>query len=163
VFWDKWWARLTGWLPAWARTDEVSRLVRYALVGGLTFALNMALLALLREPLGWQASDLLDNLANIFSTVCAVVFNYALSKRFVFRSRCGSRRALLREMLSFFGARGVTLLLDAGGYLLLVTALGASAYWSKLALFFVVLLLNYVFSKVFVFKQRTEDGGQKTA
>jgi putative flippase GtrA len=152
MLWDKWWNRLAGWLPSWARTAEVSRLVRYALVGGLTFALNMALLALLREPLGWRRSDFLDNLANILSTACAVVFNYVCSKRFVFRTRCDSRGDLLREMFSFFGVRSATLLLDAGGYYLLVTLTGLSAYWSKLALFAAVLLLNYVFSKLFVFK-----------
>ena len=146
--------RLINRLPARARTPGFLRLIRYAVAGGLTFVVNIGLYALLRESLGWEVTP-----ANIVAVLCAVVFAYLVNKWFVFKTRCPNRKELFREALSFFSARAATMLLEIGGVFLLVDLvrlhelIGLRDFWIKAALTVLVVLLNYVFSKWFVFRK----------
>ncbi len=134
-------------LPAWAVTPGFLQFVRYVLVGGFTTAINVGLMALLHGGLHWN-----ENLSNVISVVCAVLFAYLASKWFVFRTHCVSKGDFVREMLTFFSARAVTMLVEIGGLFLLVTQAGLPWFWIKLALTILVIVLNFVFSKLFVFR-----------
>ena len=134
-------------LPAWTRTTEVRRMARYLVAGGLTTVVNFGIFALLHGRLGWG-----ENRSNVIAVICAVLFAYFINKWFVFHTRCSSVRELIREAFSFFAARGVTMVLEIGGVFLFVTWGGLPAYWTKLGITLVIVLLNYIFSKLFVFK-----------
>ena len=86
--------------------------------------------------------------------VVAVAFAYVVNKLFVFRSHCPSMGALVKEALSFFSARGVTMLLEVGGMVLFGTILRWNPWLVKIGLNVLVLVLNYVFSKLLVFQKK---------
>ena len=92
-------------------------------------------------------------IANIISWVCAVLFAFVANKVFVFKSK---NKNLFKEFTSFVSARVLTLLLDMLIMFIMVTALGINDKISKLTVQVVVTILNYVFSKVFVFKNNNE-------
>jgi len=143
-----WAERLLRLLPKRLRTPNILEFIRYAVIGTLTFLLNNGLFNLLHSALHWE-----ENLSNVISVFVSVVFAYLGSKWFVFLTHCKDKRALLREAFSFFSARAVTMVIEIGGLYLLVTRAGLPAVWIKLGLTVLVILLNYIFSKLFVFRK----------
>ena len=57
----------------------------------------------------------------------------------------------LRPFCKFISARLMTMVIEVGGVWLLVAKLGMNDMVGKFATQFIVLILNYVFSKFFVF------------
>ena len=85
--------------------------------------------------------------------VAAVAFGYVANKAFVFHTHCDSALALLREAAGFFSMRLVSLGMETVLMYLTVTVLGLNDLVMKLVINIVVIILNYVFSKLFIFKK----------
>ena len=86
--------------------------------------------------------------------VAAVAFGYVANKAFVFHTHCDGALALLREALGFFSMRLVSLGMESVLMYLTVTVLGLNDLVMKLVINIVVIILNYVFSKLFIFKKK---------
>ncbi len=125
------------------------QLAAYCIAGGCTFLVNMSLFYLMLRRF-----CLNENLANALSTIIAILFAYAASKLFVFRTHCHNSKDFLREMLSFFAARGLTFGIQVGGGFVLMTLLGFHEMLSELGLIILVQVLNFIFSKIFIFREK---------
>ena len=90
-----------------------------------------------------------------------VIFAYVVNKLFVFHSKTHSFGALCKEAALFFFARFLTYFIDLGGMLLLVDVLHVGGGLSKILCNILVLILNYVFSKMFIFKDGTKPDEPK--
>ena len=90
-------------------------------------------------------------IANIISWIFAVTFAYVTNRVFVFKSNDKNK---LKEATKFYLSRISTLLIDMGLMFLFVTLLSINDKISKIIVQFIVLILNYVFSKLFVFKSK---------
>lgn len=99
--------------------------------------------------------------SNVISWVCAVAFAFVTNKLFVFESKAKDSGTVLRELSSFVGGRLATLLVDTGLMFLLVSVLSVSTLVSKILVQFIIVLLNYFISKIFVFRNRTDKGESK--
>ena len=84
--------------------------------------------------------------------LAGVIFAYVVNKLFVFHSNTESFGALCKEAFLFFFARFLTYFIDLGGMLLLVDVMHVGGGLSKILCNILVLILNYVFSKLFIFK-----------
>ena len=93
-------------------------------------------------------------IANIITLVFNRIFCYLTNKFFVFHTRCASVGALLKEMLSFFLARMVTFLMDYFGVILMVEVIGMNSLISKIISAVIVIICNYIFSKLIVFRKK---------
>lgn len=97
-------------------------------------------------------------IANVLSWMCAVLFAFVTNKIWVFRSREWKRQVWIPELGKFVSARVVTGILEMVSVPLLVgiglnqTILGIEGMVAKVIVSGVVVLLNYVFSKLFIFK-----------
>lgn len=91
--------------------------------------------------------------ANVISWILAVAFAYVTNRKFVFHSK---NKDVAREIAQFVGARLVTLLIDMGMMFAFVTVLGFNDKIIKIIAQFVVVLVNYVFSKLVIFVQKEE-------
>ena len=87
--------------------------------------------------------------------VAAVAFGYWANKTFVFHTHCADVSALLREIASFFAMRLTSLGVETLLMFLTVSVLHLPDLAMKLAINLLVILLNYVFSKKFIFKTST--------
>ena len=85
--------------------------------------------------------------------VVAVAFGYVANKAFVFHTHCDSVLSLLREAGSFFAMRLVSLGMETVLMYLTVTVLGLNDLVMKLIVNIVVIILNYVFSKLVIFRK----------
>ena len=126
--------------------------IRYIFFGGCTTFVNLGSYALLRTVLGVDMT-----LANVLAIFLSILFAYAVNKQFVFESRTHGVRELAVEMGSFIGMRLSTMFIEVFGVVFLSCLFGIPEVGSKLALQVVVLVLNYIFSKVFVFSEKEKD------
>ena len=138
--------------------------ILYIIFGVATTAVNYIVFHLLYNVLWQQRSSLLANAA---AFVAAVIFAFVVNKLFVFESKSWSAATLKREIPSFLAARiGSFGIEEAGlflcekvlkrGGIVAITLGGVSLDWItivKVALSFVVVALNYVFCKLFIFKR----------
>jgi putative flippase GtrA len=137
------------------KDERIWKLIRYAFFGVLTTLVNFLMFALLKNVIGIEL-----NVSNTLAVVSSILFAYVTNKLFVFRSRTNGAGALLREMVAFFSARGVTMLIEIGAIFLIHTVMRvdkAYSFYTKGAVNVIVLILNFVFSQLFVFKGKNAD------
>lgn len=122
-----------------------NQMVRYVFYGGLTTLVNFCCFNLLRYAFKWEL-----NISNAVAITLSVLFAYVVNAKHVFDSKARGIKARAAEMLKFFGARGVTFVLEMAAVPLLVY-LSAPDWLSKIIANIAVLILNFVFSKLIVF------------
>lgn len=92
----------------------------------------------------------------IGSWVCAVLFAYVVNKLFVFESRTDSAKAFWRELWLFFAARLVSLGMELVFMIVTVDLLHFNEAVCKLIAQVFILIANYIFSKLIIFKKKSE-------
>ncbi len=130
-------------------------IINYLIVGVLTTIVSLAVKwGLLFTIL--DASNAFElQTSVIISWIIAVSFAYITNRIFVFKSKSQN---ILKEITSFFGSRVITLLLDMGIMWFLVTLLKLNTdtwvfIWTMVVQVLVT-ILNYIFSKLLVFKKK---------
>jgi len=92
---------------------------------------------------------------NIISWVICVVFAFVTNKLFVFESRSWERRVALKELAGFVGARVFSLAAETATIIFWVNVLNGNELFAKAVIAqILVMVLNYILSKVFVFKKK---------
>lgn len=129
---------------------KYEEIINYVIVGGLTTFVSLITyyLCVLTFLDPYNSVEL--QIANVISWVMAVLFAYFANRLFVFKS---NNKNKLKEFGDFVKARIMTLLIDMGLMYLLVTLLSFNDKGAKLIVQVIVLVLNYLFSKLFVFKK----------
>lgn len=92
--------------------------------------------------------------ANVISWVLSVTFAYITNKLYVFESRDVRGLPMLGEMARFYASRLATLAVEQVLLMLLVERWGISEYIAKIPVTVIVVVLNYVFSKLAVFTKK---------
>ena len=93
--------------------------------------------------------------SNVISWICAVLFAYFTNKMFVFESKTSEKKELFKEMGKFFLARiisGITC--DVGTFALMVKVFHINDIISKFVTQVMVVIVNYLFSKLIIFKKK---------
>ena len=142
----------------WALCQRHRDILLYLVFGVLTTAVNyitfMALLAL------WPGSSTVA--PNLIAWFASVLFAYGTNRTWVFRSQARGAAALGREVLSFLGARLFSLALDLVIVYLFVDVLGFHPGVIKLASNVLVVILNYLFSKFWIFRSAPKNVGEES-
>lgn len=123
-------------------------MTQYVIWGVLSAILNVGLFQIL------ILGSVDYRIANLITIIVVKIFCYVTNKFFVFRTPYEGLKVLLKEMLAFIFARGVTSILDYVGVLVLVELFKCQEMFSKCVMAVVVVVVNYIFSKFFVFKKK---------
>lgn len=126
---------------------QYSSVLAYLIFGGLTTLVNILVFGVANFVLPYW-------LANVLAWFVSVLFAYFTNRRWVFTTHATSRRAQLREMASFFWYRALSLGIDELIMIIGVSLLGGNQMLVKLIDQVVVVILNWFFSKLFIFKER---------
>ena len=121
--------------------------IMYLFVGGLTTVFCVGLKYLLEKFF-----SIVGILSVLIAEPLAMVFAYVTNKMWVFETKCKDFKDLMREMLSFFSARIFTIILSALISYIFVNTLHWPNMPVQIAAAIIVVILNYVFSKLFIFK-----------
>jgi putative flippase GtrA len=102
------------------------------------------------------------SIANVLSWICAVLFAFVTNKLWVFQSKEWAFRIMIPEFLKFVTARLATGVMEIVGVPLLVylgldqKIAGIEGMAAKVLVSIVVIILNYVLSKLLVFRNKQE-------
>ena len=118
----------------------------YLFFGGIAFFLNIGLFILFYNLMGIN-----ELIANILSWMICVSFQFFTNRKFVFEATNNSN--FFWQLGSFFGGRLFTLLFEEVILAIFVTWLSCNSTIVKLLLSVVVIVLNYIISKLIVFKK----------
>lgn len=102
-------------------------------------------------------SSIVSTGSTVFSWICAVTFAYVTNRLWVFNSKAKGAKALLSEAASFYGGRVLTLIVETFMMWLGNTIIGINYWITKIAANVVVLILNYIISKILVFRNKKDD------
>ena len=123
--------------------------INYVIVGVLTTLVSLGSYYLCVITVLNPKNDLQLQIANIISWVCAVTFAFIANKRYVFNSK---DKRVFREAMRFVGARIATLIIDRICMAIFVSVNDLNDKVAKIWVQLIVFILNYVFSKFFVFR-----------
>ena len=126
----------------------------YLFIGGLTtlvswaakFLWNIAFYGGTPDPTVTQ-----NTVLSVVENAAGIAFAYPTNRKWVFRSK---NPHILAEATSFVGSRLVTMVLGWLTNLLLVNVLGVSVYVSTVIAAILVIVGNYVISKLLVFRKK---------
>ncbi len=143
---------------------KYKELILYVVFGVLTTLVNFASFKIFNVIWGEE----LYLLSNVLAWFISVVFAYVTNKLFVFESRSWKFNVAVKEIGSFFAARVFSFLIEEAGLYVFVDLLGFDAYKidifgvviggkmiSKIILSVIVVILNYFFSKLVIFKKKS--------
>ena len=122
--------------------NKYKEIIDYVIVGALTTFVSIASYWALRLII----SNYMVN--TIISWICAVLFAYFANRKYVFRSKSDK---ILDEFSKFVGCRLLTLGMEIVLMYVFVSLFKINDMIAKIILQVIILILNYVFSKFFVF------------
>ena len=129
-------------------------LILYLIFGGLTTAVDFGISFLLYRF--WidamQVSQYAVHAADVIAWVAAVAFAFVTNRIWVFESQKHGFAPVAKELLEFAGGRVFTLLLQEAVMAISVTWLGGNKYLFRILAAGMVIVLNYVISKLIIFK-----------
>lgn len=126
------------------------------LVAIIFFAIPIAFLNFGETVIFGLTIDLDSMAANIISWVIAVLFAYVTNRIWVFDSRVTGAAAIAKEMASFCAGRLFTLVVESVLLNICTTALIMNEVLAKVLCSIVTIILNYVISKLIVFRRKKE-------
>ena len=102
-------------------------------------------------------TDYLD--ANFIAWVTAVLFSFVTNKIWVFESKSWKPAVAIKEFAGFLGARIFSFIVETAIMFIMVTLLSSNELLAKVVVGVIVVLLNYVFSKLLIFRKsnKTEE------
>ena len=120
-------------------------IINYIIVGALTTLVSILSYYLFRFIIKNYV------ILSIISWICAVSCAYITNRIFVFESK---NENIITELSKFFSCRLLTLGLEVSLMTLFVSGFHINDMISKIVLQFVILVLNYILSKLFVFRNK---------
>jgi putative flippase GtrA len=123
-------------------------IITYLIFGVLTTVVNYMVYLPAYNLLGLSAS-----VSNVLSWVVAVAFAYLTNKPFVFKSHDWSAKTVIPELVKFVSCRVGSGVLETAILLVCVDWLGWDGNVMKLITSVFVIVVNYVGSKLLVFKK----------
>lgn len=128
--------------------------ILYLVFGVLTTAINIAVCGLLADILKWDVY-----LSNTIAWILSVIFAFVTNKIFVFHSKSTDKKILLKETVFFLIARLISLGFDMLVVWLMADLWGINVWIVKIISNIIVIIMNYIFSKLFIFnnKQHTKQ------
>lgn len=143
----------------WLKYKEV---ILYLVFGVLTTIVSWGSYALFEMSLGTFITDtiILSSVANVLSWIVAVLFAFITNKLWVFESKSFKGIVVIKELGAFVGSRLLTGVLEwVGVPLLMLIGLdqdifGIEGMLAKVLISVIVVILNYVLSKLLVFRKK---------
>ncbi|WP_448947031.1 GtrA family protein [Lachnoanaerobaculum sp.] len=124
----------------------------YLIFGVLTTAVNFVAYYICYTKFHW-----INLASNTVAWILSVMFAFITNKIWVFKSKSFQNELVLRELITFVVSRLSTWLLET--VIMFVGVDILKGYWliAKVIASVLVVILNYVFSKLFIFRKNNEN------
>ena len=125
-------------------------IISYLIIGVLTTIVSLISYYLLTITILSPNYPLEITIANIISWIISVLFAYITNRKYVFQSK---DKNILKEASKFTLSRVTTLIIDILLMFIFVSILHFNDKIIKLLVQIIIIILNYIFSKLLVFKK----------
>ena len=132
----------------WELYKKYKEQINYIVVGGMTTLVNFVIYAIDM----YFGMDMMINL--VVSWVVAVIFAYVTNRIVVFESK---ENNILHEFTKFVSSRIASLLIEILLMKICVDFIGIKEYFAKVGVAIVVVIVNYVLSKLWVFSKNNDN------
>lgn len=126
---------------------KYKHIIYYLIFGALTTVVNIG-----SYWLFYDVMHIPNLISNVLAWIAAVIVSFVTSKIWVFGSKTWTMKIVIPEIIKFGGARVLTLLIDEIIMGIGVDLLHFNGLIMKLVSGVVVVILNYVFSRIWVFR-----------
>lgn len=129
--------------------NKYEEIVKYLFIGGCTTVVSLASYFIFANVV-----EMHYQVANVLSWILAVIFAYITNKTFVFRSKYTGIKSTLLEMGGFVSFRLASLAVEIISMYFFVQIWKIDDNVVKLMNQVIVTVLNYIFSKFFIFQNK---------
>lgn len=130
---------------------KYKEIINYLIFGVLTTIVSLTTYYFLVYTILNPNKPIQLQIANIISWITCVTFAYITNRKYVFNSK---DKKIIKEMTKFYSSRLTTLFLDMLFMFIFVSKLNFNDKIIKLILQVIITILNYILSKILVFKNR---------
>lgn len=131
------------------KKNKTKEIINYLIVGVLTTFVNIATKFLLTLFIFNKENKLELQIVLVISWIVSILFAYIANRLIVFKSK----NKIVKESISFITSRISTLLIEMFISFILISLLKFNYYIFTILIQVMIILLNYIFSKLFVFKK----------
>ena len=129
--------------------------ISYLIFGVLTTIINIVVFWFAERELAFiMSEDAASLVGNVIAWVISVAFAFVTNKLFVFESKSMAFKVVMAELTGFVIARLLSLAFDEGFVFVAIVLLGMNSLLAKIISNVFVVIINYVLSKFFIFKNK---------
>lgn len=128
--------------------EKFHQFIDYFLFGLITASINIAVFFVLHELF-----SLYYLIANSVAVSLAILFSFLVNKKYVFKTKMYTKKALVREFSLFVSLRLTAALMDMAGLYLIVQLVRLGATAAKVIVEVFIASSNYYISKRVIFKK----------
>lgn len=125
--------------------EFMTHIIKYLLFGVLTTIISIGSFGILI-----YTTPINENICNFISIILGILTAYILNRKYVFESK---EKNILKEFMKFVMARALSSLFDMVTFFIFATCLSFNEMIVKIVISLVVIILNYILSKVMVFNK----------
>lgn len=129
---------------------KYQEIIKYLIFGVLTTLISLITYYILVFTILNPEKPIQLQIANIISWITCVTFAYITNRKYVFNSK---NKNVINEMIKFYSSRLTTLIIDMLFMFIFVTTLHFNDKIIKLIVQIIIIILNYVLSKILVFNK----------
>lgn len=130
---------------------KYKEIINYLIFGILTTIISLLTYYLLVYTILNPNNPIQLQIANIISWITCVTFAYITNRIYVFKSKDNN---IIKEIIKFYSSRLTTLFLDMLFMHIFVTKLNLNDKLIKITIQIIIIILNYILSKILVFKNK---------
>ena len=129
--------------------------ISYLIFGVLTTIINIVVFWLAQRELSLVMSeDAASLVGNVIAWIISVAFAFVTNKLYVFESKSMAFKVVIAELTGFVIARLLSLAFDEGFMFVAIVLLSMNSLLAKIISNVFVVIINYVLSKFFIFKNK---------
>lgn len=137
-------------------------IITYIIVGGLTTLVRWGTTAIFEDVFSFIKVDVTRSIfVTAVSLIITILFAFPPNKLIVFESKSFKKGIIGVEFISFVSARAVVSLVELVGIPVICGIFGVSNLITTMIVSIISLIANYVFSKLFIFKDREGKASEK--
>ncbi|MEI5992937.1 GtrA family protein [Candidatus Enterococcus mansonii] len=128
---------------------KYKEVLAYLFFGVATTIVNITMFFVCKDLLGIDYK-----VSNTIGWFLSVLFAFFTNKYFVFSSKHEGFGAFIKEMLLFYWYRVLSFVIDMAMMVIMIEIMHITDFWAKMITQVAVVVLNYFFSKFFIFKKK---------
>lgn len=140
---------MKGYIQKIIKNERLVEIILYIFFGGLTTVVNFVAYFIARDLFHFNFV-----ISNTISWISAVLFAFITNKIWVFKSKTESFFELIIEFGKFIFYRLLSFGIDMGSMFIFIKVFHLSDFIAKLLTQIFIVISNYLFSKLFIFKSK---------